>query len=201
MKFKLVTGAVALVLLAEVTLAQEPGKQGQMSAEQKAAMEAMMKAGTPGDAHKKLASMVGTWDTKVMMWMDPAAPPQVSKGTSTNKWVLGKRWVRQDFSGSFMGKPFTGVGYTGYDNVKEQYVGTWMDSASTSVMVSNGKAEDDGKTYTFSSTMDDPMTKKPVDLKTKVTVVDNNKHVMEMWGPAPDGKQYKMMEITYTRKK
>ena len=201
MKFKLGTGAVALVLLAGVTFAQEPGKQGQMSAEQKAAMEAMMKAGTPGDAHKKLSAMVGTWDAKVSMWMDPAAPPQVSEGTSTNKWVLGKRWVRQDYSGSFMGKPFNGVGYTGYDNVKEQYVGTWMDSASTSVMVSAGKAEDDGKTYTFSSTMDDPMTKKPVDMKTKVTVVDKNKHVMEMWGPAPDGTQYKMMEITYTRKK
>jgi hypothetical protein len=198
MKFKLCAGAVALAVLVGSVLAQE---QPKMSAEQKAAMEAMMKAGTPGEAHKQLSSMVGTWNAKVTMWMDPAAPPMVSTGTSTNKWVLGKRWVRQDYSGTFMGKPFTGVGYTGYDNVKEQYVGTWMDNASTAVMISNGKADDDGKTYMFSSTMDDPLTKKPVDMKTKLTVVDKNRHVMEMWGPAPDGTQYKMMEITYTRKK
>jgi hypothetical protein len=34
-----------------------------------------------------------------------------------------------------------------------------------------------------------------------VTVTDENHHSMEMWMPGPDGKVFKMMEITYTRKK
>jgi hypothetical protein len=196
MKLKVWLATCAIVLSSLAAVAQEQ----KMSPEQKAAMEAMVKAATPGEAHKKLSSMAGTWNTQVTMWMQPGAPPQVSTGTSTNKWVLGGRWMQETFDGTFMGKPFHGVGYTGYDNVKEQYVGTWMDTASTAVMTSMGKAEDD-KTYSFTSTIDDPLTKKPMDMKTKVTVTDKNHHTMEMWGPAPDGTQFKMMEITYTRKK
>jgi hypothetical protein len=196
MNLKVWLATCAIVLSSLAAVAQEQ----KMSPEQKAAMEAMVKAATPGEAHKKLSSMAGTWNTQVTMWMQPGAPPQVSTGTSTNKWVLGGRWMQETFDGTFMGKPFHGVGYTGYDNVKEQYVGTWMDTASTAVMTSMGKAEDD-KTYSFTSTIDDPLTKKPMDMKTKVTVTDKNHHTMEMWGPAPDGTQFKMMEITYTRKK
>jgi hypothetical protein len=35
----------------------------------------------------------------------------------------------------------------------------------------------------------------------KVTVLDNDHHIMEMWAPGPDGKAFKMMEISYARKK
>jgi hypothetical protein len=194
MKLKVWLGVCAIFVASIAVVAQEQ----KMSPDQKAAMDAMMKAATPGEAHKRLSSMAGTWDTTVKMWMDPNAPPHVSTGTSVNKWVLGRRWMQQTFNGTFMGQPFHGVGYTGYDNVKGEYVGTWMDTASTSMMVSTGKAEDD-KTYSFSSTMADPVTKKSVDLKTKVIVADKNHHTMEMWGPGPDGNVYKMMEINYTR--
>ena len=201
MKLKVWLGACAILLSSVILVAQEKAKKmPEMSPEQKAAMDAMMKAATPGEAHKKLASMVGTWNTKVTMWMAPGAPPQVSTGISTNKKVLGGRYVQESFNGTFMGQPFSGIGYTGYDNVTGQYIGTWMDTASTAMMNSTGKAEDD-KTFTFSSTMPDPLTKKQVDFTTKMTVTDKNHHMMEMWGPAPDGTQYKMMEINYTRKK
>jgi len=201
MKLKVWLGACAILLSSMTLVAQEKAKKmPEMSSEQKAAMDAMMKAATPGAEHKKLASMVGTWDTKVTMWMAPGAPPQVSTGVSTNTKVLGGRYVQESFKGTFMGQPFSGIGYTGYDNITGQYIGTWMDTASTAMMTSTGKAEDD-KTFTFSSTMVDPMTKKPANFTTKMTVTDKNHHMMEMWGPAPDGTQYKMMEINYTRKK
>ena len=172
-----------------------------MSPEEKAQMDAMIKAGTPGDAHKKLSSMVGTWDATVKMYpMQPGAPVQMSSGVSESKWVLGGRWVQETFTGNFMGMPFSGIGYTGYDNIKKQYVGTWMDSISTSTMMSTGNMTGD-KTYEFTSSMDDPLSGKTMPLKQKVTVVDDDHYVMEMWGAAPDGKTMKMMEITYSRKK
>jgi hypothetical protein len=31
-------------------------------------------------------------------------------------------------------------------------------------------------------------------------VIDDKTQMMEMYGPAPDGKEYKMMEIKLTRK-
>lgn len=198
MRIKVALATALLVFCSFAAFAADK-KQPPMSAEEKAAMEAMMKASTPGAAHKKLAQMAGTWNATTKMYNAPGAEPMVSKGVSTNKPVLGGRWIQQTFAGTFMGMPFEGIGYTGYDNVSGQYVGTWMDTMSTGVMTSHGAAE--GDNYKFTSTMPDPVSGKPMETTTRVVVVNKDKHVMEMWMPGPGGQQFKMMEIVYTRKK
>jgi hypothetical protein len=195
---KILTLGCAFALCAGALLADEPKKAGDDM--QKAQMEAWMKASTPGDAHKKLDHMIGSWNVTVKSWMAPNTPPMESTGTAENSWVLGKRWVQEKFSGSFMGMPFEGLGYTGYDNIKQQYVGTWMDNMSTAVMNSSSKGGS-GNTWEFTSSMDDPMTGKPSTIVEKVTFTDADHHSMEMWGPGPDGRNFKMMEISYSRKK
>ena len=65
------------------------------SAEGAAEMEAMMKAGTPGEPHKKLARMVGDWTYSTKAWMDPSQPPVESKGTMRGQAILGGRYVEQ----------------------------------------------------------------------------------------------------------
>ena len=87
---------------------------------------------------------------------------------------------------------------TGYDNTTKKYEGTWMDNASTGMMVSKGTMT--GSVMTSSSTMADPTTGKMMTVKMKTTVADKDHYTMEMWGPGPDGKNYKMMEIAYSRK-
>jgi len=44
--------------------------------DEKAMMEAWTKVATPGEAHKWLETMVGTWGAKITMWMTPGAPTQ-----------------------------------------------------------------------------------------------------------------------------
>jgi hypothetical protein len=200
MKIKALIPVALLLVCAAVASAQDPSKK-EMSPEEKAAMEAWRKAMTPGPQHKALDMMAGTWDTKVTSYMAPGAPPMTSTGTSVNKWIMGGRYLEQRFSGSFMGQPFEGLGYTGYDNVSGKYWGTWMDNMSTGSMTSVGTASDDGKSYTFTATMNDPMTGKSSSSEERVTVLDKDHHNFEMWGAGPDGKSYKMMEINYTRKK
>jgi uncharacterized protein DUF1579 len=201
MKLKVcVALALVLVCLAVPAFAQEQ-KQPQMSAQEKAMMDAWMKFATPGEGHKLLDHMVGSWDAKVTMWQAPGAPPQVSTATSEAKWVLGNRYVEESVNGTFMGMPFQGIGYTGYDNAKKQYFGTWMDNFGTGVMNSTGNTSDKGKTWTFKGVTTDPMTGKDTSEESRLTVTDADHHTMEMWGPGPDGKVFKMMEIAYSRKK
>lgn len=191
-----VVGAAALVSAGDEKKAAAPA----MDEKTKAMMAAWEKAGTPGEAHKKLESFVGTWDTKVKSWMQPGGPPEESTGVSENRLVLANRFLEMRYEGSMMGQPFTGIGYTGYDNIKKKYIGSWMDSMGTSMMTSLGDADASGKVMNFTIKYDDAVTGKPMTMKEKMTVTDNDHHVMEMWGPAPDGKMFKMMEIAYTRK-
>ena len=195
--------AAALLAAASMTLADEPKAKKKAAApmDEKAMMDAMAKAGAPGEAHKKLEGLTGTWDAKVTSWMAPGKPPIESKGTSEVKMALGGRFLEEHFEGEFMGQPFTGMGYTGYDNVQKKYVGTWMDSMSTGVMTSTGNMGADGKTMTMSGMMPDAMTGKMTTLKEKITFTDADHHTFEMWGAGPDGTNFKMMEITSTRRK
>jgi hypothetical protein len=188
------------LLVAAVAIAKEGDTPAATSAAEQAAMQKMMEMATPGEAHKKLEPMVGTWTTTVTMWMDPAAPPQTSEGVSENRMVLGGRWLEQRFEGTFLGGPFSGIGYTGYDNAKNHYVGWWMDTATTAAMMSIGKADASGKKMTFQGAMDDPMTGEPVQLKDVLTIVDADHHNFEMWTTGPDGTSHKSMEIQYVRK-
>jgi hypothetical protein len=185
-----------LVAAAAAPLAAQDKKK---AADEKAAMEAWQKAMTPGEGQKKLEPLVGTFDTKVRTWMDPSRPPDDSVGTSVNTWALGDRFVQMKYEGVFLGESFNGIGYTGYDNVSKKYVSTWMDSASTGMMWSTGTL--DGKAISMKATVNDPMTGKSSPVEEKLTITDADHHMLEMWGKAPDGKTFKMMEIQYTRKK
>ena len=203
MKLRQLTFAAwAVLLVAGISTGQDakPAEKP-MSAEQKAMMDAWMKFATPAEGHKSLAGMVGTWDAEVTTWMEPGQPPAKSKGTSENRMVLGGRWVESKFTSEMMGMPFEGLGYTGYDNFKKKYVGTWMDNMSTAVMVSEGTWDAAGKVMTSMATMDDFMTGKTSKMKMTTTIMDPDHHLFEMWGPDPTGKTVKQMDIHYRRRK
>lgn len=171
-----------------------------MDAETQAMMEAWMKAGTPGPQHQQLAEhFVGDWNAKQSMWMDPSAPPTIQTATSSSKAVLGGRQIRDDYSGTFMGQPFQGIGYTGYDNVTGRYTSTWTDSMSTGTMLAYGDYDPASKTYTFKSDMPDPMhdgVKIPIRMAIRIEGTD--RHVFDMY-ETRDGKEARTMQIEYTR--
>ncbi len=167
-------------------------------------MEEMMKkfaaAGTPGAAHKALESFVGEWNAEVKMWMDPSAPPNITKATAKSTWALGNRFVQQEFNGEFMGKPFKGASFTGYDNTRKKYNSLWIDDMSTGMYVSEGQAEQGGKVFTFEGTHSCPETGETHKAaKQIIRVISRDKHIYEMHDPTK-GANSKTMEITYTRK-
>ena len=191
----LVMAVGALLTLPAMGRAQQP----EMTAEQKAEMEAYMKAGTPGAPHKALAATVGTYDVNAKSWQAAGAPPMEEKSTATRSMTLDGRVLVEEFKGSMMGMPFTGHGMRGYDNVTGKYWGTWMDSMSTGVMVTEGTC-DAKNACTFTGTWNDAIKKGPVTSRMTSRWTSPTTEVFEMYGPGKDGKEFKMMELTYTRK-
>jgi hypothetical protein len=166
--------------------------------------EEMMKkaeaACTPGPAHQALEPLVGDWNAEVKMWMAPDAPPTITKGTAKSTWALKGRFVQQEFSGEFMGKPFRGISFTGYDNVRQKYRSVWLDDMSTTIVTSEGDADSGGKVITFGGNYACAMTgEKNKETKQIYRILSRDKHVFEMHNPSR-GENSKEMEITYTRK-
>jgi hypothetical protein len=194
--------AIALPVLAQDTPSQSTPPQGtppKMSPEQAAMMEAYQKAGTPGPQHAALAKMAGTYDLKIRSWETPGAPPTEETGTSTRTMVLGGRVMAEEMHSKMHGQAFTGHGMQGYDNVSGKYWSTWNDSMSTGLMVSEGTC-DASRSCKFSGTWNDPIRKGPVTSRMTTRWTSPTTEVFEMYGPGRDGKEMKMMEITYTKK-
>jgi len=171
-------------------------QQGEMSAEQQAMMAAWQEAMTPGPEHAHLAEMAGDWKLEVTMWEEPGAEP--SKSTATAKrTMMWDRVLVEEVEGNMMGMPFKGQGMTGYDNVADEYWGTWTDNMSTGVMTSTGTWDEESGTATFWGTTTDPMSGEEMKVKS-VLKPSQDKEVMEMY-MVHDGQEMKTMEIVYTR--
>jgi hypothetical protein len=192
--------SLAVTLLAAASLpAQDTSKSPpKLTPEQQAEMDAYTKAGTPGEPHKRLASSVGKYSAKTKSWWEPGAAPMEETGTATRAMALDGRVLVEHFEGTMMGSPFTGHGMVGYDNVTGKYWSTWNDSMSTGLMVSTGTC-DEKSSCKFEGSWNDPIKKGPVKARMTTRWTDPNTEVFEMYGPDKQGREMKMMEITYTR--
>lgn len=195
----LLSAAVSVGLLAAFAARAQETKAPAMTPDMQAHMEAYRKAGTPGMEHGKLAAMAGSYDLTVKSWYAPGAPPSTDSGTATRRMILGNRVLVEEVTASMMGQPFTGQGLHGFDNVTGRYWATWNDSMSTGVMVSDGTC-DAQLACTYTGKHHDPVTKKEQTSRMTSRWTDRNTEVFEMYGPGPDGREAKMMEITYKKR-
>jgi len=191
-----VTG-LCVALTVSVAMAKDKKAEKQM--DMQAVMEAYAKLATPGEPHKQLASLAGSWTTKTKEWMEPGKPPTESAGSAEMKTLLDGRFLQQEFTGEMMAHPYLGIGTTGYDNLRKRYVSTWIDSMGTGVFVMEGTASPDGKTITLKGQHAE-LGGGQMSHRAVWKIVDANSQTFDMYGTHKGDKEMKMMEITYTRK-
>jgi hypothetical protein len=166
-------------------------------------VQACMLAGTPGKMHERLARDAGAWKGKTTMWMGPGdAEPMTGECTWTLTPVMEGRYFKSEMTGDMPGMgPYSGFGVSGFDNVSQEFVSTWIDNHSTGILTGTGALSDDGKTLTWKFTYNCPITKKPTIIRQIETTTGENTKTLEMFGAEPkSGKEYKMMRIELTRK-
>lgn len=196
------TGTILTVsvvaLLAAPARTQDKGKEPEMTAEQKAEMEAYQKAGTPGKEHQALAESVGKYSIKSKSWFEPNGPAVEDTGTSTRSMALDGRVLVEETTCTMIGEPMAGRGMTGYDNVSGRYWSVWTDTMSTGIMVSQGTC-DAKRNCAFTGTWNDAVKKGPKKARMTSRWTSPTTEVWEMHGPDKHGKDFKMMEMTYTK--
>lgn len=156
---------------------------------------------SPGHVHALLAKSNGKWNSESSMYMQPGAPPMVSKGTVVSKMILGGRYQVSEHKGTMMGEPFEGVSTLGYDNHKKMFENTWVDNMGTGITKMTGPWDEATQSITFTGKMMDPNTKQDMDIKQVFKIIDDNNQQMEMFMIAPDKSEVKFLEIKYTRAK
>ncbi len=155
---------------------------------------------TPNEAHKVLEAFAGKWAYTGKFWMSPEAPAQEMTGVTENAMDMGGRFLKQTITGPWMGQIFHGLGYTGYDNVKQEYVSVWLDDMGTGIMMVSGQYDAATKTLTQSGANSCPLTgEKARPGRSTWAVNDTDRNTYTSYTLGPDGKEFKSMEIVYAR--
>jgi hypothetical protein len=152
--------------------------------------------------HKLLKKDVGVWEAEMKTWMEgPDKEPMVSKGVERTH-AVGDYWIVSTYEGDFAGQTFVGHSQMGYDPAKKKFIGTWIDSMSTSLAQMDGTYDEATQELTMVMTMLDPATGKDTKAKTVSKYIDDNTRQFTMYMETPGvGEGWmKSMEVTYKKR-
>lgn len=163
-------------------------------------MKRAMESAQPGAEHEWLATLEGNWRSTAKVRMQPQAEPITMRGRMEARMILGGRWLQLREFGSFMGQPYEGLSFFGFDRRHGLFRSVGFDTLGTYYITASGKKRDDGvlvlegedqdlmgkQVYRFEWRRPDPDT-------LEVAII-----FTELAGQKfPDG--YRMMEMTYER--
>jgi hypothetical protein len=154
----------------------------------------------PGPSHQLLDVFAGAWDVKITFWSQPNGQPQDSHGSSQLSWILGNRFLKEDFEGDVLGEQYQGLGLMGYDAASRRFTTVWIDSLNTTVAVQKGKFFPEENTFDLTGEVYDPMLGHNKTTQSQIRVNSPDSYTVTMTDKASNGKQYKSLEIQYTRK-
>jgi hypothetical protein len=163
-------------------------------------VEVMVRYAMPGKPHQLLNQMAGAWDTVTRYWMKPGTEAVEAKGTSARKWILDGRFLLEELDGGNLAIPFRGLAVYGYDAFDAKYTSAWMDTTSTAILTNLGTYDKTNHLVNFDGEYKDPWTGSRKKSRGLTRFLSSDKHALELYVTESDGKEFKMLEITYTRK-
>ncbi|MEW4487428.1 DUF1579 domain-containing protein [Thalassoglobus sp. JC818] len=103
---------------------------------------------TPGPEHEWLEKFVGNWALTSKAKMGPDQPDLECSGKMECQ-MLGGFWLINKMNNEMLGSTMKGVQTIGYDPAKKKYVGTWVDSVTSTFWVYEGTVNEAGNKITL----------------------------------------------------
>jgi len=161
MKILTLAAFLSVAALSSAAVLQEEKPKRFTHAQPKSMEEGMarwMETLKPGPGHARLAELLGTYDVTMRMWMMPGGPATESQGVDEITWFAEGKWLQSSSSIAMFGQQVNGLAILGYDNFKERYVSTKVDSMQTTINSAFGHFDQSGDNLILWGTIDEPMT-------------------------------------------
>ncbi len=187
--------ALAAALVAATALARQQ-KESAAQAEQEALLK---KLATPGEHHQRLDALAGKWALAVKWRNTPDAKWAESTGGAEYRWILGGRFLLEEFKYDMGGRPLEWLGIYGYDNFQKKYTAVWVDNMGTNTEFAEGQYDAKGKVFSYTGEQDDPATGGTRKFKWLITVEGPDQVRFDSYDQDPPGKYFKNTEVDARR--
>ena len=107
--------------------------------------------------HRFLDRFLGTWKTSTRIVMFGANAP-AETGEVTYRWLIDRRWLVGEATGTMMGAPAESVSILGYDSFKKSYVTCGVKNTDNAMLIAEGDRTQDGETLITYGTIDEYLT-------------------------------------------
>jgi hypothetical protein len=140
-----------------------------------------------------LEAFVGTWDGEVTIRPGPTAEPVSMTGVSTSRLVAGK-WLIIEYRAS---SGFEGSGMYGWDPSLGKYVGSWVDTALSSIARSEGTW--DAAARTLDLVTQAAHEGRTIRYREQRQIIDDRTQLYRSLIPSPQG-EFEMIHALYRRR-
>jgi len=155
----------------------------------------------PSKEHKLLEQFAGDWKMTAEAEPAPGQPPIKCEGSETAK-MLGGFWLISEGQGDMMGTPVNSRLTIGYDPAKKKYIGTFCCTMDSTLWTYEGKMDETGKKLTLETEGPMPMDpSKKCKFREVLELQDPDHKTFTSYIQGEDGKEVKMVEMKYERKK
>ncbi len=162
--------------------------------------EEMTKYTAPGPRHRELEAFAGSWNTRTRVRENPDAQPLEFPGSAEYRMILGGRFLQLESRLLVNGAENHGLGIYGYDAFKEKYSFYFIHDGETQALTGLGDRDSTGAAIIFDVAMDMPVTgERAKPIRAVLRRVSASRHVFEMFEKHVDGREWKVLEITYER--
>lgn len=110
-----------------------------------ASPEGSLASDAPGDLHQRLEGLIGQWNCRIKLWLEPGGSPELSAGSADTQWAMGQRFVQVVSDGTLLDEAFNSLLILGYDNARQVYTSCYLDNRSTGVFHAEGQADAGGQ--------------------------------------------------------
>lgn len=181
-----------LFILATIMTIASLGMQAQ---KQDPWMEYMM----PSAVHEMLGRYTGNFTMEISMWMTASQDPQVVKVKSTNRMILGGRFLEMTQTGKMAGMDYNAITTIGYNNSDKKIALTTITNMGTGILSLTGSWNEKTELIQLTGTMTNPVTKKPIRVRQTVSFPDKDTLLIENFDKEEGAKERKSIQYRFTR--
>jgi hypothetical protein len=152
-----------------------------------------------------LMPLAGTWDFTESFWTPPKGEPEHAIGTVTNDFTLDRHYFSSKASGSLnigrQSMPFEAQEFIGFDTAKKAFSFIAIDTLTTGMTTGSGSYDEKSHVIKETGRFTNPLTGLEQDFRSEITVVDADHYTRSIFAAHKSGRETKLVEIDYTRRK
>ncbi len=165
--------------------------------ERREMIRALRDAGKPGTGHEILNRLTGKWKVRGFMRIDLKSNPEMVSGVAKIDWILGKRFIKQDFDCRKLDLPIQGLGLIGYDKLRKEYTGIWCDNSNTGIANLAGKLSSGGTKIEFRLSQTDLRSGQRRNARAEIVLDEKKGFRYSVFADLDGAKEVEVLRLSY----